>query len=164
MGLSWSLPTISRTPHQPQPTEREKLVASQESTSDRFLGGRCQCGAVRYTVADEFVYAANCHCSNCRQATGSAFKPFAGIERDKLRITSGGDKLMTVGDESGNDTRCQVCGSLLYSVVRDGTFVHVAMGTLVDDPTVRPTSTSSSVPRRGGSQSATTYPSTRNMR
>jgi Uncharacterized conserved protein len=43
------------------------------------------------------------------------------------------------GDESGNDTRCQVCGSLLYSVVRDGTFVHVAMGTLVDDPTVRPT-------------------------
>jgi hypothetical protein len=139
MGLSWSLPTISRTPHQPQPTEREKLVASQESTSNRFLGGRCQCGVVRYTVADEFVYAANCHCSNCRQTTGSAFKPFAGIERDKLRITTGGDKLMTVGDESGDDTRCQVCGSLLYSVLRDVTFVHVAMGTLVDDPTVRPT-------------------------
>jgi hypothetical protein len=28
---------------------------------------------------------------------------------------------------------------LLYSVVRDGAFVHVAMGTLVDDPTIRPT-------------------------
>ncbi len=26
------------------------------------------------------------------------------------------------------------CGSLLYSVVREGAFVHVAMGTLVDDP------------------------------
>ena len=106
-------------------------MASQECTSNRFLGGRCQCGVVRYTVADEFGYAANCHCSNCRQTTGSAFKPFAGIERDKLRITG--------GDESGNDTRCQVCGSLLYSVVRDGTFVHVAMGTLGDDPTLRPT-------------------------
>ena len=65
-------------------------------------------------------------------------KPFAGIERDKLRITSGGDKLMTVGDESGNDTRCQVCGSLLYSVVRDGAFVHVTLGTLVDAPSIRP--------------------------
>jgi hypothetical protein len=27
---------------------------------------------------------------------------------------------------------------LLYSVVRDGAFVHVAMGTLVDDPSIRP--------------------------
>jgi len=27
---------------------------------------------------------------------------------------------------------------LLYSVVRDGAFVHVAMGTLVDDPAIRP--------------------------
>jgi hypothetical protein len=46
---------------------------------------------------------------------------------------------MIFGDENGNDTHCKVCGSLLYSVVRDGAFVHVAMGTLVDDPTIRPT-------------------------
>ena len=56
-----------------------------------------------------------------------------------LRITKGGDNLMIFGDENGNDTHCKVCGSLLYSVVRDGAFVHVAMGTLVDDPTIRPT-------------------------
>jgi hypothetical protein len=96
------------------------------------------CGAVQYAVADEFVYAANCHCSNCRRATGSAFKPFAGIERDKLRVIKGGDDLMIVGDEKGNDTRCRVCGSLLYSVVRDGTFVHVALGSLVEAPGIRP--------------------------
>jgi hypothetical protein len=114
-------------------------LSSQENTRNGSLGGRCQCGAVCYTVADEFVYAANCHCSNCRRATGSAFKPFAGIQRGKLRVTHGDDTLMTVGDENGNDTRCKVCGSLLYSVVRDGTFVHVAMGTLVDEPTVCPT-------------------------
>jgi len=90
-------------------------------------------------VADEFVYAANCHCRTCRRATGSAFKPFAGIERDKLRITKGEDILTIFGDENTNDTRCKLCGSFLYSIVRDGTFVHVAMGTLVDDPTIRPT-------------------------
>src|SRR6266436_3516063 len=84
-------------------SQTEMSVASQESTSNRFLGGRCQCGAVRYTVADEFVYAANCHCSNCRQATGSAFKPFAGIERDKLGITKGENNLMIFGDHDGND-------------------------------------------------------------
>jgi hypothetical protein len=90
-------------------------------------------------VADAFVYAANCHCSNCRRATGSAFKAFAGIEREKLGITRGDSNLMIFGDENGHDARCRVCGSLLYSVVRDGAFVHVALGTLVDDPTVRPT-------------------------
>ena len=114
-------------------------MTNPRKAGDRTLAGRCLCGAVRYTVADEFVYAANCHCSNCRRATGSAFKPFAGIERDKLAITKGADDLMIFGDENGHDARCKLCGSFLYSVVRDGMFVHVAMGTLVGDPTIRPT-------------------------
>ena len=106
--------------------------------SGRRLTGRCYCGAVHYAVADQFVYAANCHCSNCRRATGSAFKPFAGIERGKLRVTKGEDNLMTFGDETDHDAHCRLCGSLLYSLVRDGAFVHVPMGTLVDDPSIRP--------------------------
>lgn len=105
----------------------------------RALAGKCFCGAVQYTVADEFLYAANCHCSDCRRTTGSAFKPFAGIEREKLTVTQGLDKVMIFGDEQGNNTHCEVCGSLLYSVVRAGAFVHVAMGTLIDGPTIRPT-------------------------
>jgi hypothetical protein len=99
------------------------------------LVGKCFCGAVAYTVADEFLYAMNCHCSNCRRTTGSAFKPFAGIERGKLRLTEGEDSLLVYGDDKANDTHCKRCGSLLYSVVRDGAFVHVA---LVDAPSIRP--------------------------
>jgi hypothetical protein len=104
----------------------------------RTLAGKCFCGAVHYAVEDAFRYAMNCHCSNCRRTTGSAFKPFAGIERDKLSVTKGADALLGRGDERNNDTHCRACGSLLYSVVRDGAFVHVAMGTLVDDPSIRP--------------------------
>jgi hypothetical protein len=104
----------------------------------RMLGGRCECRGVRYRVADAFLYAANCHCSNCRAGTGSAFKPFAGIERDKLEVVEGADALLVWGDERENHTRCGLCGSLLYSVVRDGAYVHVAMGSLADEPTVRP--------------------------
>ena len=88
---------------------------------------------------DEFRYAANCHCSNCRAATGSAFKPFAAIEREKLRVLEGGENLLVWGDDAGNHTRCGICGSLLYSVVRDGAYLHVAMGSLVDEPSIRPT-------------------------
>jgi len=108
-------------------------------TATRVLAGSCQCGAVRYTVADEFIYAANCHCSQCRAATGSAFKAFAGIEREKLEITDGREHVATFGEQDANDTRCAVCGGFLFSVVRDGAFVHVAMGSLVDAPTIRPT-------------------------
>lgn len=104
----------------------------------RTLTGQCLCRAVGYEVADEFVYAANCHCSNCRRTTGSAFKPFAGIERDKFRLTVGSNNLLIFGDESGHDAHCRRCGSLLYSLVREGAYVHVPMGTLVDEPSIRP--------------------------
>ena len=43
------------------------------------------------------------------------------------------------GDDDSNHTRCAQCGSLLYSVVRDGAYVHVALGSLTDAPTLRPT-------------------------
>jgi hypothetical protein len=106
---------------------------------ERMLVGACQCGTVRYRVADAFRYAANCHCSRCRAATGSAFKAFAGIEVEKLEVTEGADTLLVFGEDDLNDPRCATCGSLLFSVVRDGEYVHVALGSLVDAPSVRPT-------------------------
>ena len=104
----------------------------------RRLAGTCMCGTVRYEVSDAFGYAANCHCSKCRRTTGSAFKPFAGIEARALAIVKGEADIMRYGDEITHDAHCGVCGSLLYSLVREAMYVHVAMGTLVDEPTIRP--------------------------
>ena len=85
------------------------------------------------------IRTTSCHCSQCRRSTGSAFKPLAGIGASRLALTTGGNALMRHGDEQGHDAHCRICGSLLYSVVRDGRYVHVAMGTLVDEPSIRPT-------------------------
>jgi hypothetical protein len=101
------------------------------------LSGQCLCGAVEYTVADDFSYSLICHCSQCRRATGSAFKPFAGIERQKLALVSGADNVMRYGGTDTHDVHCRACGSLLYSVI--GEKVHVTLGTLVDAPSIRPT-------------------------
>ena len=114
-------------------------MAKPDKASGRVLAGSCLCGAVQYQVRDEFRYAMNCHCSQCRRATGSAFKPFAGIEHDKLALTKGAKNLTIYGEADNHDACCKSCGSLLYSVVRDGAYVHVTLGTLVDDPTIRPT-------------------------
>ena len=114
-------------------------MSTDATSRERILLGKCECGAVRYRVPDAFLYAANCHCSRCRAATGSAFKAFAGIERSKLEFEGGADNLLVHGSDELNDTRCATCGSLLFSVVRDGKYVHVAMGSLVGEPSVRPT-------------------------
>ncbi|AUH50834.1 aldehyde-activating protein [Chromobacterium sp. ATCC 53434] len=103
-----------------------------------MLRGSCLCGSVRYAVPDAFLYAFNCHCGNCRRATGAACKPFAGMERRKLDLLQGRDETLIYGDDKAHDVRCRRCGSLLYSVVRDGEFVHVALGTLLDAPGMLP--------------------------
>ena len=104
----------------------------------RQLAGTCLCGAVHYQVADEFRYSLICHCSKCRRATGAASKPFAGIEREKLRVTRGADSVLKFGGVLAHDVRCQFCGSFLFSVVRVGRFVHVTLGSLTDEPSIRP--------------------------
>ena len=113
------------------------MTTDSNATEDQ-LAGACECGAVQYEVADAFLYAADCHCSRCRASTGTAFKSFAGIQRDKLAVTAGQETLFIVGEPDANHTRCAVCGSLLFSVVRNGDYVHVAMGSLRDAPTIRP--------------------------
>lgn len=105
-------------------------------TGLRVLRGGCECGAVEYEVADAFEYALICHCSNCRASSGSMFKPFGGIARDRLRVLKGEDSLLVWGDLVANHTRCAVCGSLLFSVVSPR--VHVAYGSLEDEPTRKP--------------------------
>jgi hypothetical protein len=114
------------------------MAASAESRA-RILAGECYCRAVGYEVADAFSYALNYHCSDCRRTTGSAFKPFAGIERAHFRLVRGEDQRIIYGDDATHDAHCARCGSLLYSRVREGKWVHVAMGTLVDAPSIRPT-------------------------
>lgn len=104
----------------------------------RYLTGQCLCRAVTYRVADAFAYAMNCHCSNCRRATGSAFKSIAGITVDQIALVDGADRVLRYGSGVNHDLHCGVCGSFLYSMVRDGAYAHVAMGTLVDAPSIRP--------------------------
>src|ERR1700745_305710 len=57
------------------------------SSSSRSLVGKCLCGAVQMSIADEFLYAGYCHCPDCRASSGSAFSAFAGIRKEKLQLT-----------------------------------------------------------------------------
>lgn len=104
-----------------------------------MLRGRCACKAVAFEVADEFDAAFNCHCSNCRALSGSAFLPSGEIEPGKLTVTQGEGSLMVVGDaQSQYEMRCGKCLSLVYWATREGT-ICVPYGALVDEPALKPT-------------------------
>jgi hypothetical protein len=124
------------------------------------LKGRCACRAVTYEVADEFVVAYNCHCSNCRAMTGSAFLPWVEIEPEKLRVIEGENSLMLTGDLHGHYARhCGECFSLVYWTGYDGK-IRVPYGSLVDEPSLKPMATGSSPRRHRGTRFVTTCPST----
>lgn len=103
-----------------------------------MLRGRCACDTVAFEVADAFVAAYICHCSNCRALTGSAFLPWGDIARDDLRVTKGAATLLFEGDpDASYAVRCGQCHSLLYWTPRAG-FFRVPYGALVDEPTLEP--------------------------
>jgi hypothetical protein len=103
------------------------------------LKGRCRCNAVGFEVSDEFTVAFNCHCSNCRAMTGSAFLPWGEIDPEKLRVTEGADSLILIGDADGHHARrCGKCFSLLYWTGYEGK-IRVPYGSLIDEAALKPT-------------------------
>jgi len=101
--------------------------------------GRCRCGAIQFSVARPFEYAGYCHCSRCRRASGSAFAAFAGVRRENVHIEQGPDDVVTYRRNPDTVSHlCRHCGSVLFLVVRQEQYAHVQMGTLVEDPQIRP--------------------------
>ena len=79
--------------------------------------GRCQCGAVRYTVDAEPVGLFACHCYECRKQSASAFGISVIVPRASFRIAQGTPKSWTRPADSGNRVRCWFCpdcGSRLF--------------------------------------------------
>ena len=50
------------------------------------IAGGCLCGAIRYEINGEPFRTANCHCDDCRRATGSAFATNIFVEEKNLKI------------------------------------------------------------------------------
>jgi hypothetical protein len=72
-------------------------------------------------------------------ASGSAFVSSAGVRKESVRIDQGVEAISV--HERGPDVAshfCKHCGSVLFLVVRNGEYAHVQMGTLVDEPGIRP--------------------------
>jgi hypothetical protein len=106
---------------------------------DRVLSGSCLCGGVKYQITGELFMAAYCHCSMCRKAHGSAFRPRALVLAEHFRWVQG-KELVTDYESSPGAHRmfCRRCGSPLIARSDEyPTIYNIALGTLDDDPGIR---------------------------
>jgi len=81
-----------------------------------FEGG-CQCGAVRYAVAEGPGAMVLCHCEMCRVATGAAVPGFILVEAD--RVTWRGEPQVWRSSEIAERGFCGACGTSIF-YRRDG--------------------------------------------
>jgi hypothetical protein len=103
--------------------------------------GSCLCGAVAYVVEGEPVLARNCHCSRCRRARSAAFASNLFIGADGIRFSRGEELLSSYKvpeAERFTHVFCRLCGSSLPRIDRNRGVAVVPMGTLDDDPGMRP--------------------------
>ena len=97
------------------------------------LTGRCECGAIRLTIAQARPTATVCHCSQCRRISGHIW---ASTTVEDADLTIAGEDHLRWYASSDHAKRgfCDTCGSALFYRPDDATHTGVAMGCL-DQPT-----------------------------
>ncbi len=106
------------------------------------LRGRCLCQAVQYELDEPFDAFVYCYCSRCRHATGTAHAANAVVPPGAFRWISGEDKLARYNLPTARGfatTFCTTCGSPMPHLTKSGRRVIVPAGSLIDEPSMKPT-------------------------
>jgi hypothetical protein len=102
----------------------------------RMTGG-CQCGAVRYALAEMPTEASICHCRMCQKAFGSYFAPLAGVPIAAFALTRGELAVFKSSDQAERGF-CRDCGTPLTFRYIERPHISVSLGSLDDPESVPP--------------------------
>lgn len=105
------------------------------------ISGHCLCGAVQYGGDADIKMMANCHCTACRSATGSAYSTIVFVAENELNI-EGETASYKHGTDGGNEAEklfCPKCGSQLFgrNNARAG-MIGIRAGTIDQAELVKP--------------------------
>ena len=106
------------------------------------LSGKCLCGNIAFTADTDIKLMANCHCSNCRAATGSAYGTLLFIDESALEISGAPKVFEHVADSGANMEKhfCPDCGSQLFGRNSNrSNMVNIRAGNIDQTELVKPT-------------------------
>lgn len=90
--------------------------------------GGCMCGAVRFEATGAPRFVANCHCHDCRRATGAAFSTWVGFKSSQL-VWSGAPRAVYERSPGVRRGYCARCGTpLSYEGARWPGEIHLTIG------------------------------------
>jgi hypothetical protein len=115
------------------------MECDKSSIESRLLRGGCLCGAIEYSVSDEFEYVGYCHCTDCQQFSGSFFNAFGGVSRRHFVVKRGLECISRFPkNEESSLCFCSRCGSSLFAEKRTKDVIHIRLGSLRDRQTLAP--------------------------
>ena len=91
------------------------------------LSGRCFCGATRWRARGDILWAALCHCEDCRRAASSDYVSWFGVER--RGVTWDGPRRCYHSSPGVTRSFCRDCGapmSFETDVFPDETHLYAA--------------------------------------
>jgi hypothetical protein len=100
--------------------------------------GGCLCGAVRFEARDVPRFIVNCHCADCRKATGAAFSTWVGYDSAKVSWT--GQRSLHASSPTVRRGFCAGCGTpLSYSGKEWAAETHFLIGAFDESLDLVPT-------------------------
>ena len=100
------------------------------------------CGAVAFEIKPPYRFFQYCHCSRCRKRSGSIHAANIAVPVDQVTFLRGQEHIKRFelpSAKSWSNCFCDVCGSGLPWMTRNGKAYIVPSGALDDDPIERPT-------------------------
>jgi hypothetical protein len=72
--------------------------------------GQCACGAIRFGFDTDPTFVADCHCLDCKKASGGEAATFFGVPEADFALTSGTPKAFHYVAQSGKGLDRNFCG------------------------------------------------------
>lgn len=109
--------------------------------SGGIAGGSCLCGGIVYVIERTPRVSRYCHCGRCRQARSAAHAANLVTSDDGVRFLRGEELLMSYKVPEArffSQVFCRICGGCMPRRDAERKIAVVPMGSLDDDPGIRP--------------------------